>query len=212
MGSNTTISGNRICSASKHLDAVKKLLDRLNKNWNGFSDDIEKLERYTNNLWTYWIDAIEGDHCRSHELSKTIDMIEVTLGNMAKSSLESPHIKPAKKNPEDYVLSLKEIRQGVRDFILIMSRDMLDILEDRVDGTGRDLSKADRSKPYGFVLDYRDLTPSIKKGLSYYDSKNMLMDPKDYARVEKLEQAVKALKSHLEKPPLDGLKKLGLRS
>ena len=209
MSSSTT---NRICSASKHLDAVKKPLDRLSKNWNGFSDDIEKLVGYMNSLWTYWIDTIEGDRCRSHELPKTIDMIEVTLGNIAKSSLESPHIKPAKKNPEDYVLPLKEIRQGIRDFILTMSRDMLDILEDRVDGTGRDLSKADRTKPYGFVLDYEGLIPSIKKGLSYHDDRSMLMDPKDYARVEKLEQAVKALKSYLEKPSLDALKEMDLRS
>ena len=135
-----------------------------------------------------------------------------TARDIARLLVESPLVKPAKSNPEDYIQLLKRIRRGVRDFVLTISRDMLDLLEDLVDGVGRDLSKADRPKLYSLILSCEALIPSIKQGLGYYDSKNMLISTEDFARVEKLERALEALKAELEKSSLGVLRKLGLRS
>ena len=95
-----------------------------------------------------------------------------------------------------------------------MSSDMLDIIEYRAHKImEKKLSNVDnRIEFYNLVLDYESLIPPIKRGLSYHDRNHMIMDPKDSARVEKLEQSVKALKRQLEEPSLNALRRLGLRS
>lgn len=216
MSSNATakIKGDRIYFAGYCLDEVKKPIDALYSNWYGFSDKSEKLDGCLNSLRVYWIEAIGGDEYHPHRLSKTIDTIEVIIGEMVRISLESPLIKPAKENPEGLASLLTKVSRDVWCFIFIMSSDMLDIIEYRAHKImEKKLSNVDnRIEFYNLVLDYESLIPPIKRGLSYHDRNHMIMDPKDSARVEKLYQSVKALKRQLEKPSLNALRRLGLRS
>lgn len=218
MSSNTAtaamIKGDRIYFARHCLDEVKKPIDALCSNWYGFSDKSEKLDGCLNSLRVYWIEAIGGDEYRPHRLSKTIDTIEFIIGEMVGLALESPRVEPVKESPEDYTSLLMKTKEDVGNFIFIMSSDMLDIIEYRVHKImKKKLSNVDnRIDFYNLVLDYESLIPPIKRGLSYHDRNHMIMDPKDSARVEKLEQSVKALKRQLEEPSLNALRRLGLRS
>ena len=218
MSSNTAtaamIKGDRIYFARHCLDEVKKPIDALCSNWYGFSDKSEKLDGCLNSLRVYWIEAIGGDEYRPHRLSKTIDTIEFIIGEMVGLALESPRVEPVKESPEDYTSLLMKTKEDVGNFIFIMSSDMLDIIEYRVHKImKKKLSNVDnRIEFYNLVLDYESLIPPIKRGLSYHDRNHMIMDPKDSARVEKLEQSVKALKRQLEEPSLNALRRLGLRS
>lgn len=215
MSSNATakIKGDRIYFAGYCLDEIKKPIDALCDNWYGFSDKSEKLDGCLNSLRVYWIEAIGGDEYHPHRLHKTIDTIEIIIGDMIRHSLESPRVEPANENPEGLASLLTKVSRNVECFIFIMSSDMLDILENRMAGfMKKKLSDADRIELYSLILNYDSLIPSIKKGLSYYDSMRMLMDPKDSVRIEKLEQDIEELKRQLEEPSLDAMRRVGLRS
>lgn len=216
MSSNATakIKGDRIYFAGYCLDEVKKPIDALYSNWYGFSDKSEKLDGCLNSLRVYWIEAIGGDEYRPHRLSKTIDTIEFIIGEMVGLALESPRVEPAKESPEDYTSLLMKTKEDVGNFIFIMSSDMLDIIEYRVNAVvEKKLSNnVDRAELYSLALDYEDLIYPIKKGLRYCNNSSMMMDYKDSIRIEKLYQSVKALKRQLEKPSHNALKRVGLRS
>lgn len=212
MGWNITKATNEECSTTSRLSETVKTVEDLTKNWSGFPEEADRLINLLNCLWWHWMSILHKDHHQLNQLSNIISEIEFSIGDIARLLVESPLVKPAKSNPEDYIQLLKKIRRGVRDFVLTISRDTLDLLEDLVDGVGRDLSKVDRPKVYSLILSYEALIPSIKQGLGYYDSKNMLINTEDSARVEKLERALEALKAELEKSSLGTLKKLGMRS
>lgn len=218
MSSNTTtaakIKGDRIYFASYCLDKVKEPIDDLCESWDGFSDKSEKLDGCLNSLRGYWIKAIGGDEYHPNRLSKTIDTIEVIIGEMVRISLESPRVGPAKEDPEDCALLLTKVSRDIGDFVFIMSSDMLDILEYRAHKImEKKLSNVDnRIEFYNLVLDYESLIPPIKKGLRYCNNSSMMMDYKDSIRIEKLDQSVKELKRQLEEPSHDALRKVGLRS
>lgn len=216
MSSNATakIKGDRIYFAGHCLDEVKKPIDALCDSWYGFSDKSEKLDGCLNSLRVYWIEAIGGDEYHPHRLSKTIDTIEFIIGEMVRISLESPLIKPAKENPEGLASLLTKVSRDVWCFIFIMSSDMLDILEYRVNEVvEKKLSNVDRIiELYSLIMDYEALIYPISKGLRYHDNSSMMMDLKDSIRIEKLYQSVKALKRQLEKPSHNALKRVGLRS
>lgn len=207
------IKGDRIYFAGYCLDEVKKPIDDLCSSWYGFSDKSEKLDGCLNSLRVYWIEAIGGDEYHPHRLHKTIDTIEVIIGDMIRHSLESPRVEPANENPEGLASLLTKVSRNVGCFIFIMSSDMLDIIEYRVYKImEKRISNVDRIELYNLVLDYNSLIPPIKKGLSYHDHNHMVMDPKDSERIEKLYQSVKALKRQLEKPSRYTLERVGLRS
>ena len=210
----TTTKGDRIYFAGYCLDEVKKPIDTLCDNWYGFSDKSEKLDGCLNSLRVYWIEAIGGDEYHPHRLYKTIDTIEFIIGEMVGLALESPRVEPAKESPEDYTSLLMKTKEDVGNFIFIMSSDMLDIIEYRVNAVvEKKLSNnVDRAELYSLALDYEDLIYPIKKGLRYCNNSSMMMDYKDSIRIEKLYQSVKALKRQLEKPSHNALKRVGLRS
>ena len=132
---------------------------------------------------------------------------------MIQHSLESPRVEPANENPEGLASLLTKVSRNVGCFIFIMSSDMLDILEYRVNAVVKTkFSNVDRIELYSLILNYDSLIPPIKKGLRYCNNSSMIMDYKDSIRIEKLEQSVKALKRQLEEPSLDALRRVGLRS
>ena len=110
MGWNITKATNEECSTTSRLSETVKTVEDLTKNWSGFPEEADRLINLLNCLWWHWMSILHKDHHQLNQLSNIISEIEFSIGDIARLLVESPLVKPAKSNPEDYIQLLKKIR------------------------------------------------------------------------------------------------------